>query len=785
MASKSKRRRRVLGASCILAALIIAGSSFAWFTSKDEVTNRLTASSDYGVSIVESFAPPKNMLPGQTVNKDVYDVNTGTIDAFVKNTVSGVLNYTYESKVAALSDDCIKLNELEVTAIDGVTTNEGGGYLAWTNAAGVDVGAVNSARTENEIADTWHPTVSGTYIFRRGIVAPVAPATEPTFTYAGYYYDADNDDYYKIVIGDDNYRAESEDATTTPNGFVFDLAAPESAISGITVDRETGEFTGTPKISFVKDSAVTNQKVTFTYDANGGAPRLVVEYSATGTPINEGGNTYDASGYAARKEVDYYNKLGESNKATILYEQAKADFDYKTALLNARNTLYDAADTRKTAADGLTTAEGTYNSKWEALKTATTTAIATYTNTVKTPFTDSYAVDKLFTATEIARMKSNDPFALPVAKENIEKMEALQLEITALDTQLWNELKQIVNAADKLTPAQVDVIVANTKGILDQMSAKATEYKNAYSSIHEDADTATALHLTNDNANKNALTALAGTTIPGLKDDIDGAVGDYRTAYNAYQAAVTADANAATVWTNAVKTYNDTVGNATTGARGAYEAVVTKDITGLIQPLTDAAAYTDKGTTIVPDYSANTATGQKNPQIPADAAYIDYAGKDKTNPVAPQTSDYTGLQTAMNNAIAATNTAKGAYDEARDAADASSKITLYVNLDAAYATNWTMDALTDGTQNVDFYLNKVLGAGITSDKLIDSVTLADTVTANDYKNLTFDLSIGLDSAQVTYGEDQKTIKTDAVVAPAFTLKPTVNQTTKAVEWTAS
>ena len=58
MASKAKRRRKVLGASCILAALIIAGSSFAWFTSKDEVTNRLSANADYDVSIVESFAPP-------------------------------------------------------------------------------------------------------------------------------------------------------------------------------------------------------------------------------------------------------------------------------------------------------------------------------------------------------------------------------------------------------------------------------------------------------------------------------------------------------------------------------------------------------------------------------------------------------------------------------------------------------------------------------------------------------------------------------------------------------
>lgn len=98
MASKSKRRRRVLGASCILAALIIAGSSFAWFTSKDEVTNRLTATADYGVSIVEDFTPPKAMTPGENVNKDVSVVNTGSIDAFARVALENQLTITtYDS----------------------------------------------------------------------------------------------------------------------------------------------------------------------------------------------------------------------------------------------------------------------------------------------------------------------------------------------------------------------------------------------------------------------------------------------------------------------------------------------------------------------------------------------------------------------------------------------------------------------------------------------------------------------------------------------------------------
>lgn len=96
MASNSKRRRRVLGASCILAALIIAGSSFAWFTSKDEVTNRLTASSNYGVTIAENFTPPENWIPGQKINKDVGVVNTGNVDAFARVWLEGEFNLVKE-----------------------------------------------------------------------------------------------------------------------------------------------------------------------------------------------------------------------------------------------------------------------------------------------------------------------------------------------------------------------------------------------------------------------------------------------------------------------------------------------------------------------------------------------------------------------------------------------------------------------------------------------------------------------------------------------------------------
>lgn len=77
---KSGLQRRVLAASVILSLLIVVGGTFAWFTSYDEVVNKLTAVYNYGVSITEEFTAPENWLPGQEVNKDVQAVNTGNVD---------------------------------------------------------------------------------------------------------------------------------------------------------------------------------------------------------------------------------------------------------------------------------------------------------------------------------------------------------------------------------------------------------------------------------------------------------------------------------------------------------------------------------------------------------------------------------------------------------------------------------------------------------------------------------------------------------------------------------
>ena len=182
MASKSKRRRRVLGASCILAALIIAASSFAWFTSKDEVTNRLTADANYGVSIVESFTPPANWVPGQQVNKDVYAVNTGNVAAFVEEDVAGKLNVTFENYVSSFGVNATDVEYVKVTD-DEKTSLEAGGYLIWTDTT-EPIGEKNVKRTADNNTTSgnyWKPTQTGFYIFRRAItdnINTTAPENE-------------------------------------------------------------------------------------------------------------------------------------------------------------------------------------------------------------------------------------------------------------------------------------------------------------------------------------------------------------------------------------------------------------------------------------------------------------------------------------------------------------------------------------------------------------------------------------------------------------------------------
>lgn len=243
MASK-KKRRSILIASCVLAALIVGGSTFAWFTSKDEVVNKISATSNYNVVAVEDFTPPNNWTPGQTVDKDVRVTNTGNVDAFVRASISGDLVLTRMTDSVAASDDklknAIELSTTETTQAnpdtpaaskDQVRAKQAGSRLVYS--ADTNYGAAVYDQTELEgngvtlstndnktfvTVDTdpeastsdFKPTTTGYYIFARSTteVEDSTGVKVNKIIYDGYYFvkgtTDDDNKYYDIEVTPDS-----------------------------------------------------------------------------------------------------------------------------------------------------------------------------------------------------------------------------------------------------------------------------------------------------------------------------------------------------------------------------------------------------------------------------------------------------------------------------------------------------------------------------------------------------------------------------------------------------
>ena len=234
---KTSREKRVLIASLCIAAAVMAGSTFAWFTSKDEVTNRLSASADYNVAIAEDFTPPEQWTPGQEINKDVSAVNTGNVDAFVRLGLLHDATLTVKGTGVAVPADATALasadktnwvelktsastsntpaggnavnnsaNEVTLLQAGGTLVIAGGQVVTPSDAWNVRSGDDSTTHTDYAGSGQFDPNVtktvadpsktyaqqygSGLYIFKRNVTDGVK--------YSGYYYDATNDKFYEL-----------------------------------------------------------------------------------------------------------------------------------------------------------------------------------------------------------------------------------------------------------------------------------------------------------------------------------------------------------------------------------------------------------------------------------------------------------------------------------------------------------------------------------------------------------------------------------------------------------
>jgi len=815
MASKSKKRRRVLGASCILAALIIAGSSFAWFTSSDEVTNRLTASSDYGVSIVETFTPPKKWVPGQTIKKEVYAVNTGNIDAFVEEEISGLLTYTYEVVVDKFGVTGVDYEELNNDSLKAAQSKEAGGYLIWNNA-GVENGPFGT---------DFVATKSGDYIFRRAIDTATNTGgnsvKDEKYTLEGYHYDETAGKYYKIQIegndDDPNFYEVGDKKYVAMNAEGTALAAD-------------------PVIKYYTIHEATAKPVSLKYEGTGDDNYLAATYK-TAAPVVSGTTTYAGTAATAQDIVDKANTVA-------LYEGKKALADLGDAQRTAMNAVKEKADDvvtkaglYKAAYEAAVGADGNGGSAAAAKTSGTTLYNATDTGTtpistylVSAPDTVSNAdtADKVYviTETDVDNSTLSD-----VAKNKVKAaITNYSTASAALDTAKTN----LKNAIDALHIDDIKNGVATkatVQGLHETFDTCATAYYDAAVNLqnaYADLNAQTVDSGLDDGNNTNSTTTLSNLVNTATqwksgehlyRDTLDTNITDYETKAGtnetnttsmntAFDNYVTACTNYSNTLSSAASDYSTETGKfdtAKTSSKSTDELSATGFDTlvggqkmgdaGLITDTTlKAAAYSAATSTAITSYSGTeVAEGTNVPSV---------TGNDSTTGSVVADTNYQGtvqvLRGYINDTsnVSAYDTAKGYLDSLTNGVDdasvlnadnAAHEIKIKINLADGVKGDqtWSQIPTTDGAEVAHFYLNKVLAAGETSDMLIKSVELdGESTTPASFKDMTFDLNVALKSAQVTYDDQNNILPTAADTTFTNAEVASVDQTTKAVTWQA-
>ena len=265
---QNSKDRRIAIASIIVAGMIVAGSTFAWFTSQDDVTNRLTAHADYGVSITENFTPPDEWVPGQEINKDVSAVNTGNVDAYMRMKLAYALKGTAIDPAGVAIAATVPANAVEIdTSKDNWReTYQTGELVVMAGAAVTDAVKINvdgSAQATGDTADdadfrdgallvnsdAFTPTDNGLYIFRRQVED--INSASPKYSFSGYYKSGNN--YYKLNT------VVSETGERTADIF---------GLQSVTNNVPTAEQIGAVKLAASKDlPAMSNTNTTAVLNA--------------------------------------------------------------------------------------------------------------------------------------------------------------------------------------------------------------------------------------------------------------------------------------------------------------------------------------------------------------------------------------------------------------------------------------------------------------------------------------------------------------------------------------
>ena len=745
----------------------------------------MSASSDYGVSIVESFAPPENWLPGQEVNKDVYAVNTGNVAAFVEETVSGALTITKEVAKDNLSANSLKLTKAERYVV------EAGAYLAGafkadgtTALTNVELGNkvvsmvpdtadLDAYAAKNDPLTDFNPDTAGVYVFRRSIGVDKNTKIE-TFKYDGYYYDGQ--DFYKIT-----------DLSVVPDGasYAGDNVYTDGNIKSASfkfVEEET-EVKNPVSLKYEAKTADHPNRLVATYktattEGDVALPTLAQNYDNALVAYEDALEEYshalkenqDADSATTSQNADLQSKLEAYRTALKNLTDAEADRDAKetakndavTAVTNANNAL-EAANQAVAAAEATVSDRTNVDNDAQADVEAAKLALYGFTNggpgsiaaddANATAAEGNYKAGSVYglwdaavtarsTANQDARTAFEHLFDNYVndSDNQLNHPELVYVDSTTTPvnttTVTYNQLvgMNLEKTAQQLDAAKVDLYgYANggTEGKLDN-AANETASAGKYTSTSKYGQMKAA-----EDTRDQKMVDLYGFKNggPGNKvaDDANetAAEGNYKadSKYGLYQQALT------DVGTRTKELYGYTNGG----------------------PSTKLENGTDNSPESNGNYAPNSPYGQYM------QAKTDYETAVANNGTA--SSKFEDAKDTLAIKTQALADAKAAYEKASGISDGELKININLSDDVVttggVADKWQLlpNPVVDDTAY--FYYTSILGPSETSAQLIDSVELDSSVTEDMFKRFDFDLNVGLKSAQIAMANDGKTILTTA------------------------
>ncbi len=737
-------------------------------------------------------------------------MNTGSIDAFIRDEISGKLTVEYEQLVGVFPSGgtgAVELSSAELadTLIDGATTMEAGAFLAWSSDSNAKLGIISAREADAPLDSGFFPESGHDYLFRRNITVD---GNETKFEYSGYHYD--NGKYYKIWFDSSSITSNPTDGTITNAPIVYYVTSKKAENVDVVLtyeaaSSEAGSEHGPRLVATyaldkeelnleaarakvaaaqaVVDANNSNDAINDLAEAAVGYENALRKYEALETAYNAGttalgtaqGVVDAANALVAQVNINLANKAIMDNSMTTISGQDALSYDLSgislkkiitTGTASADEVLLDISDIRSTPTDLLadvTRAINNYNDAVDeinTLKTGIGTLVGDTTNPVDNTINKTIADNK---------DAANYPKGTLLSK------------VGATDSTDTNTLNGKINALTAAITELNDTLVtiSNISEITENESSGVTN--------------TAALDALQD-----ALTTASSATVGNFDCTA------YDNAVTAYNTAAAGLVNLAALAT----TYDTAAANLLAVKADAEATPQTVGVVNVIDYYFNGADYsntntatgnlTDDGFFFGTGSYAQPTTGA--PATPTNYAEVADATEDNltynyynAQPAYVADTKLSALKTAMVTAEGEKDTAKGTYDtatatygdvtaaqtalnNAKSALDAiqsasSQEVKIFINLDENVGTNWTQIPVVDGDDTkAVFYLNRILAAGATSPKLVESVAL-DGKTGNirmtntapqTFKNLTFDLNVGLTSAQVTYDDVTGEITTDAV-----------------------